>query len=73
VFVFYDPAYPLGTLYFYYVPDQADQVYINSWKRLQSGLALVTQISLPPGYEDLIVDGLGIKDAPGFGLSAPRT
>jgi hypothetical protein len=29
----------------------------------------VTQISLPPGYEDLIVDGLAI-DAPGYGLGA---
>lgn len=70
--VFYDPAYPLGTLYFYYVPDAADTVYLNSWKRLQTLAALVTAISLPPGYEDLIVDGLAIKLAPDFGLSAPQ-
>jgi hypothetical protein len=70
-YVFYDPSYPLGTLYFYYVPDAADTVFLNSWKRLQSLAALVTAVSLPPGYEELIVDGLAIKLCPDFGLSAP--
>jgi hypothetical protein len=51
--LFYDPAYPLGTIYFYYVPDQADTIYLNSLARLQSSRRSTTQISLPPGYEEL--------------------
>lgn len=69
--LFYDRAYPLGTINFYYTPDAADQVYLNSWKRLQVLAALVTPISLPPGYEDLFVDGLAIKLCPDYGMSAP--
>jgi hypothetical protein len=69
--LWYDPAYPLGTIYFNRAPDAADSLYIRSWKRLQTLASLVTAIALPPGYEDLIVDGLGIKDAPGYGLTAP--
>lgn len=67
--VFYDPVYPLGVLYFYFTPDAADSVYLNSWKRLQTFAALVTVVSLPPGYEDLIVDGLAIKLCPEYGMA----
>lgn len=70
--LFYDRAYPLGTIYFYYTPDAADTIYLNSWKRLQTFASLVTAVSLPPGYEDLIVDGLAIKLCPDYGLSAPK-
>lgn len=70
--LFYDRAYPLGTIYFYYVPDVADTIYLNSWKRLQTLAALVTAISLPPGYEELIVDGLAIKLCPDYGMTAPQ-
>lgn len=69
--LFYDRAYPLGTIYFYYTPDVADTIYLNSWRRLQTLASLVTAISLPPGYEDLIVDGLAIKLCPDNGLTAP--
>lgn len=70
-YLFYDAAVPLGTVYFFPVPDAADTVYLNSPCRLQSVAALVTTIVLPPGYEDLIVDGLAIKLCPDNGLSAP--
>lgn len=70
--LFYDRAYPLGTIYFYYTPDVADTIYLNSWKRLQTLAALVTPVVLPPGYEQLIVDGLAIKLCPEFGLAAPK-
>lgn len=69
--LFYDRAYPLGTIYFYFTPDAADTIYLNSWKRLQTLATLATAISLPPGYEDLIVDGMAIKLCPDYGLSAP--
>ena len=69
--LFYDRAYPLGTIYFYFTPDAADTIYLNSWKRLAQVAALVTAITLPPGYEDLIVDGLAMRLCSDSGLSAP--
>jgi hypothetical protein len=45
---------------FYPTPDQAYPVYIDSWSRLQNIAALNTPISLPPGYNRLIVNGLAI-------------
>jgi hypothetical protein len=69
--LFYDAAYPLGTIYFFYVPDSADTIYLNSLARLQSVAALTTAITLPPGYDQLIVDGLAINRAPEYGREAP--
>lgn len=70
--LFYDRAYPLGTIYFYFVPDAADTIYLNSWKRLQTLATLVTVISLPPGYEQLFVDGLAIRLCSDNGRAAPK-
>lgn len=70
-FVFYDPTMPAGTLYFTPVPDQADQVYLNSPQRLQNVAALATPVVLPPGYDDLVIDGLAIKECPEYGITAP--
>lgn len=69
--LFYDRAYPLGTVYFYYTPDANDAVYLNLWKRLATLAALVTAVSLPPGYEDLVIDGLALKLCPEYGIEPP--
>lgn len=69
--LFVDEAYPLATLYFYPVPDQAYPVYINSLARLQNIAALNTAISLPPGYNSLLVNGLAIAICAEYGLEAP--
>jgi hypothetical protein len=70
-YVFYDPGVSLGTLYFYPVPDAADSLFLNSWKRLQTLAALTTDIALPPGYNRLIVNGLAISLCHENGLEAP--
>jgi hypothetical protein len=72
-YVYYDPAMPTGTLYFYPVPDQADTIYLNSPARLQNVAALVTAISLPPGYDGLVLNGLAVREAPEYGLEAPAS
>jgi hypothetical protein len=71
--LFYDPGMSTGTIYFYYVPDAADTIYLNSLKRLASLSALNTAVTLPPGYDQLIVDGLAIQLAPEYGLEAPAS
>lgn len=72
-YVFYDAAMPLGTLYFWPVPDQADTVFLNSPARLQGTLALNTTVQLPPAYDKLVVSGLAIELAPEYGLEAPAS
>lgn len=69
--LFADEAYPLANILFYPTPDQAYAVYINSYSRLQNVAALTTALSLPPGYEDLLLNGLAVRIAPEYGLEAP--
>jgi len=69
--VFADMGMPTITLYFYPTPDQAYPVAIDSWGALQSLASLVTQVSLPPGYARLIVNGLAIAKCGEYGLEPP--
>ncbi len=71
--IFYDEAFPTGNVFFYPTPDQAYSVHLNSWSRLQTIAALTTSISLPPGYNNLIVNGLAIAICPEYGLEAPAS
>lgn len=59
--LFYDPAYPTGTIYFYPVPDVAYTLYIRTYKRLQSFTNLTTDLSLPPGYQSAIEWNLALE------------
>lgn len=72
-FVFYDATEPNGTLYFWPTPDAADTVYLNSMARLQGTLSLTTAITMPPGYEKLLTDGLAIELCPEYGMDAPAS
>jgi len=67
-YVFYDATEPNGTLYFWPTPDAADSVYLNSLARLQGTLTLVTTLTLPPGYDKLLTDGLAIDLCPEYGI-----
>lgn len=71
--IFPDMAYPLANMLFYPTPDQAYVVNIDSWSRLQNVASLVTTISLPPGYESLLINGLAIRLCPENGLEAPAS
>jgi hypothetical protein len=58
---FYDPAYPVGTVYFWPYPDASYTAYIESQKDLHSTLSLGTTLSLPGEYEEALVLSLGAK------------
>ena len=64
--LFYDPVYPVGVIYLYYVPSAAYTIYIESTKDLHSTLALATTVSLPLEYEEAIVLNLRNKLAPSY-------
>lgn len=69
--LFYDTGMSNGTVYLYPVPDAADTIYLNTMKRLSTLASLVTSVTLPPGYDELVVTGLAINRCPEYGLSAP--
>lgn len=67
--LFYDPAFPLGTIFLYDVPDDASTLHIKTWKPFSSFSTLTTNIDLPPGYDQLLVYNLAVLLAAEF--SAP--
>ena len=71
--VFYSRAVPLGTLFFYPVPDAAYTLKLRSWKRLQSFTALTDVLALPAGYEEAIVFSLAETLAAEDGIEPSNT
>ena len=70
--IYYDRAYPVGTLYFWPVPSASLSLHLSTWKQLSSFAALATTLSLPPGYEEMLTFNLAIRLAPSFGVSASQ-
>lgn len=70
--IYLDNAFPIATLYLYQVPSDTAQIYLQTWKALQSFPAATTEISLPPGYEDMLVFNLAIALAGEYQRSIPQ-
>lgn len=58
--IFYDPAFPLGTINLWPVPDGANTLHVKTWKPFSSFATLATDIDLPPGYDQLLVYNLAV-------------
>ncbi len=70
--LFYHPAYPLGTVYLFPVPDAAETLHLDSFKVFtESGsYGLVTDtLAFPLYYQEPIVYNLAIRLAPEYGKS----
>lgn len=65
--LYYDPGYPLGTLYIYTVPASTLQTFINYWLMLQTFVNTTDVVNLPPGYERAIAYNLAVEIAPEYG------
>lgn len=64
--VYYDPAWPLGKLYFWPVPTTASSVRL--WTRvLLASVAQADDFSLPPGYQAALELTLAEELGPAFG------
>jgi hypothetical protein len=68
----YEPAMANGLFEFYPTPYAAMTAYFFVRRVLTGTLLLGTTVSLPPGYEEAIVNNLAIRGAPSFGMTAPR-
>lgn len=64
--VYYSPDWPLGNLYFWPIPTQANQVRLEAWSVLAQMPLLTTSFSMPPAYWDAIVYPLAISLCPSF-------
>ena len=69
--LFYDPAYPLGTLYVYPVPTVALTLYLNQWNPIQVFETLAEVVALPPGYQRMIEFNLAVELEAETGLPCP--
>lgn len=58
---------PLETFNFWPVPNQADNVVVNSSKPLSQLATISSALSVPPGYEECMIYNLAIRLAPEYG------
>jgi hypothetical protein len=72
-YAYYDPAYPLGNLIFYPVPDSTFQLHIVTMEALPQFAAPATVINLPPEYMAAIRYNLALYLAPSYQIDPQRS
>ena len=70
---YYEPADPLGTIYFELTTDQAYTLILWSVKPMTSFTAITTEDSVPEEYGELLVTNLAVRLAPHFAKEAAQT
>lgn len=70
VALYYERQFPLGNLYFWPVPTQANQVRLRIWQNLPQALSLVTALALPPAYWAYLVCAGAFDSAVSYGMAA---
>lgn len=58
--LWYDNSYPLGSVYLWPLPMGGLTLYMNVYQRLQSFPLISTVVSMPPGYEIMIVSNMAV-------------
>lgn len=66
--LFYDRNFPIGTLYLYGSPQENMTIFLNSWRQFTQAATVNSTVSLPPGYEQMLVYNLALYIAPEFGV-----
>lgn len=65
--VYYDPTFPLGTLYFYPNPSQGGELHLWTDTIFQTFSTVNQSINLPQGYARAIAKNLALELAPEYG------
>ena len=72
--VFYDSAYPLGTLFFWPIPNaQQWELHVTTKTTLPAALNLSTGLVLPPEYQQALVYTLACMMRPQYGMGPEPT
>lgn len=64
--LYYKPSYPLGTIFFNFVPTLAETIYFDSLKPLTEITNISATLVLPPEYKKALRFNLAIELAPEF-------
>lgn len=67
IYLWYNPTFPLGTLFFYQSPSGAGELHLFSDLILSNLPDLTTQVNLPQGYSRMLKRLLGRDLAPEYG------
>lgn len=68
-FLNYDYGYPLGKIRLWAVPSTGHELHLTSNKELTQFTDIDDVVSLPPGWERMIITSLAVELAPTFGVS----
>jgi hypothetical protein len=71
--MYYDPTYPLGTLYFFGNPSMAGELHLWQDQLLSDFAALSQSVNLPPGYARALKTNLAIELAAEYGKAVSPT
>lgn len=71
--VYYEPQFPLGSLYFWPVPTSVNDVKLEVWNSLTQAINQNDILQLPPGYWEAMVLTLALKFCGSFRVSPPPT
>jgi len=73
-YYFYDPTFPLGTLYPWPVAQASIyELHISLKSELTTFASLVEEIEMPPEYFETMLYNLAVRLAPSYGMEAPPT
>jgi hypothetical protein len=70
-YLYYEPSYPLGTLFIWPVPSSTLAVFLHSPEQLSQLATLDTEVDVPVGYREMIAYNLAIRLAALFGVAVP--
>lgn len=59
--LYYNPTYPLGNIYLFYIPDKAYVLHLSSEKDLAEFSTLTETINLPAEYFQPLIDNLSLR------------
>jgi len=69
---YYEPTFPLASLYLYPVASQNLEIHMSVWMQLAAFTSLSQVISLPIGYENTLTYQLAVDLAPRYGIELNR-
>jgi hypothetical protein len=69
---YYDRAFPLGNIYFDFIPDKAYDFHLKSWSALQQFATINDTMTLPAGYQRALESNFALEVAPGYISASPE-
>jgi hypothetical protein len=69
---YYDRAFPLGNIYFDFIPDKAYDFHLKSWSALQQFASINDTMTLPAGYQRALESNFAMEVSPGYVSASPE-